>query len=155
RACRHNACAARASCTPNSGEVNGGVDRSSHRSMNCVAADVLNLKQPAPSEVALYAGRPLFCIRRFELGRQHDVLRLRKEQGLGGSRDNGLRKWIGRDSADRPWARETQRTGSRGLRLADIGGKGWILIRALAGKEVNHVIGQLRACSNYSLAVTK
>src|SRR5271170_1438829 len=154
-ACGHDTRTPGATCTPDSGNVDGSgpSQRSSHRHMKGMAPDVLNLELPASSKLTLNTCRPYLGVGRMELGRRDNILRLRKE--LRGSRswNLGLRKWIGCHLANRPWAGEADGPRGRGLSLVDGGSEGRVILVALGGEEIHLVITQREAGAQNGLAI--
>ena len=80
RTCCNDACATRASCSPHSGDVDGGTYRQANGSMDGCVANVLELKLPAATELLLDAGCPLHGIGRVVVRGKDDVLGLRVEE---------------------------------------------------------------------------
>src|SRR5271170_6975062 len=148
-ACGHDTRTSGATRAPDSGNVDGPgpTQRSSHRHMKGMAPDVLDLELPAFSKLALNTRCPNFGVRRVELGRGDNKLRLRKVLRNRWSRNLRLRKRIGCNLADRPWAGEADGTGRRGLSLTNGGGEGRVILVALGGEEIHLVITQREAAA--------
>ena len=149
----HDASTAGTVSSPNARDEVNRVERDGERHALGLRADVVQLHLPVVREAVLHAGRVLQGLRRTEIQRKHDPLRLSVELGAGGRGRVGSRVWRSLHESRRPGIGKADRPGIGALGLLYVGREGRILLVAVTGVEVGVVVSELEAAAEDGLSI--